>query len=477
MCKRRSDVATKPRSGPSAQSAKSADSLRTILSVFDVESLRPLQQEAIDADMQQRDSLCVLPTGHGKSLCYQGPAIFGSGVTVVVSPLIALMDDQVASISSGRPNRPGWAAALHSGIHPAAQAKIEQAVTSGFTKLLYCSPERALTPSTITLLKRAGLRSIVIDEAHCISQWGHDFRPDYAQLGTLRTVFADVAMHAFTATAKPHVQADIIDSLQLRDPLTLIGDIDRPNLHLIIHSPPYQGGAGGVDARTTDVVEFVRERADVSGIVYCITRKETEQLADRLCDAGLPALHYHAGMAPDDRRQVHQAFMGGDATVVVATIAFGMGIDKPDIRYVLHAAMPSSIEVYHQEIGRAGRDGAPADCVLFYDSGDITRWCDIFSNFSSLDDDACPLGHMRDDYYAAFDHDGVTDVDLEDIDRRLVHLRAMAQFCQSSTCRHSYLVCYLSEHEEISRFFEHNCHACDICGIERRSDAEPAESS
>jgi len=404
-----------------------------IAELWGISDFRPLQREAIEADLAGRDSLVVMPTGGGKSLCFQGPAMTSHrlGMTVVVSPLISLMKDQVDALEQ----RGISAAFLNSQQLPHQQAEIVQRAKFGDLRLLYVAPERLDTPGFLAMLKRLPVATFVIDEAHCISQWGHDFRPAYLQLANLRKLFPRVPIHAFTATATPPVRAEIAERLGLRHPVVLVGDFDRPNLFLRVE-------------RRTDIdkqlPDYIWERPADPGIVYCATRAETEFLARRLRARHISAVAYHAGMDPGRRSRVQCGFMSGDCKVVVATIAFGMGIDKPDVRYVVHTSMPSSIEVYHQEIGRAGRDGKPAECVILWDPSDRDRW---FSRFE-LDESACmeTLVEKR--------HHGPQE-------SKYIAVNLMADYCEADEgthCRHRHLV----EHFD-QRFGVDDCGACDIC--------------
>ncbi len=355
---------------------------------FGVEHYLPLQAEAIDAALQSRDLLAVMPTGGGKSLCYQLPAVVTAGVTIVITPLIALMQDQVDSLR--RRHQP--AACVNCTQHPRVVADLYRAAAAGELRLLYVSPERCDDPAFLAMLSKARLSAFVVDEAHCISQWGHDFRPAYARLGQLRVLFPRVPMLAFTATATPEVREEIVRLLGMRDPVILVGDFDRPNLTLRVIArytadPDHQLG---VCIRVLQSVYSVPPASSVDGIVYCSTRAETERLAALLTASTIPARAYHAGLNDHLRREVQEWFLFprgpidnrqssiANSKVVVATIAFGMGINKPDVRFVVHASMPSSLETYHQEIGRAGRDGNPAECILFYSTRDLYAWIDRF---------------------------------------------------------------------------------------------------
>ena len=381
-------------------------------------SLRPLQRQAIDAVLAGRDSLLVVPTGAGKSLCFQAPALLLDGLTVVVSPLIALMKDQVdALVSSGVA-----AAALNSTTPAEAQRAIEEAAVDGSLRLLFVSPERLATGSLRTLLRRARVRAFAIDEAHCISHWGHDFRPEYRQLRELRELFPEASLHAFTATATEQVRSDICGELRLREPLVLVGDLDRPNLR-------YR-----VVPRTDEVLqieEVIRRHPGEAGIVYCIRRKDVDAVTAALRSRGHRVTGYHAGMQPEERREAQEAFSSERVDIVVATVAFGMGIDRSNVRFVIHAGMPKSIEHYQQEAGRAGRDGLLSECVLLHDHGDAMTWSYILEQGSS---------------------------DSEQLAIARAQLDAVSAFCISGTCRHRALVEHFG-----GRFTADNCNACDVC--------------
>ncbi len=334
-----------------------ADPTAVLRRVWGYETFRPLQRAAIDAALAGRDALVVLPTGGGKSLCFQLPAAAGAGLTLVVSPLIALMDDQVAAARQA-----GLAAAsLHSNLAPEERARAFRDAVAGDLQLLYASPERLVLGDLVeAIAPRLGL--IAVDEAHCVSHWGHDFRPEYRQLAPLLAAAPRVPRMALTATATPAVQRDVIEQLALRDPLVLIGHPDRPNL--VYRAFP---------RHDTDLqlLAAVRRHPDEGGIVYAQTRREVERLAARLQGAGVRAAPYHAGLGAAERAATQTAFLAEDLAVVVATIAFGMGIDRSNVRFVVHANAPRSVEHYQQESGRAGRDGLPADCTLLYSAADL----------------------------------------------------------------------------------------------------------
>jgi ATP-dependent DNA helicase RecQ len=384
--------------------------------------LKPLQAEAIQAGIDGQDSLVVLPTGGGKSLCYQVPPLISDRTDVVVSPLIALMKDQVDALSAcGYP-----AAALYSGISEEERRRIGAEMAAGRLRLLFVSPERLLMPSFLQYLQRAGVRSFAIDEAHCISQWGHDFRPEYRRLAELRQHFPDATIHAFTATATERVRRDIVAQLKLNRPRLLVGRFDRPNLTYRI-----------VPRRNLDaqIVETLRRHKDEAAIVYCLSRNDTEKVADMLKAAGFRAAAYHAGMDSRSRTSVQDAFARERIDVVVATVAFGMGIDRSNVRCVIHAATPKSVEHYQQETGRAGRDGLDAECVMFHGAGDARRWQLLFERSASENDQ--PQAVVR---------------------SQLELLDEMESFCTLRVCRHQALSAYFGQSYEAS-----GCNACDVC--------------
>jgi len=339
------------------------DRLRDLISHhWGYDSFRPLQQEAMLATLERRDSLVVMPTGGGKSLCYQAPALLSEHVTVVVSPLISLMKDQVDGLRVD-----GVAASfLNSTLLPHERDEVIASVRDGRCRLLYVSPERLVGdggPSLWRLLKQANLKFIAIDEAHCISQWGHDFRPDYRRLAGFRAELG-VPAAAFTATATPDVRADIAVQLGLRDPLDLITGFERTNLTLAVEA------CRSREEKAAALSRLVAEMGP-PGIVYAATRKTVELWAEAIAGQGLRTRRYHAGMPDDERSRVQEEFLAGRIDVMVATNAFGMGVDKPDIRFVAHAELPGSVEAYYQEAGRAGRDGLPSRCTLLFSPADV----------------------------------------------------------------------------------------------------------
>jgi ATP-dependent DNA helicase RecQ len=384
--------------------------------------LRPLQAEAMLAALDGRDSLVVMPTGGGKSLCYQAPAVCRGGTTAVVSPLIALMKDQVDSLRrNGVP-----AVRLDSSLTPKEAADAEQMVRRGDARLVFVSPERLVTGFCQNLLRSAGVEHFAIDEAHCISHWGHDFRPEYRQMGRLKELFPGAAVHAYTATATESVRDDICAQLSLADPVVLVGNFDRPNLtyRVVPRTDPAK-----------QIREVLARHPGEAGVIYCLSRKSVEENAEVLKRDGVKAVAYHAGMSPEDRRKNQEAFTSEAADVVVATVAFGMGIDRPDVRFVLHANMPKSLEHYQQEAGRAGRDGQPAECVLLYSGGDVPSLKRMIDQ-SANDGGAAP-GYVESAYK---------------------HLEEMARYCRGAVCRHRALVRYFGQ-----EYAKENCEACDLC--------------
>ena len=409
-----------------ARAASSPDALDPILRVvrkyWGYDRLRPLQEEAIRAVLERRDSLVVLPTGGGKSLCYQTPPLLAGRTDVVISPLISLMKDQVDGLcANGYP-----AATLHSALSARQRREAEDLIASGACRLLFVSPERVLTPAFMRMAERLDVRSFAIDEAHCISHWGHDFRPEYRRLAQLKERFPGVSLHAYTATATERVRRDIIAQLGLTEPEVLIGRFDRPNLIYRIFPR--------LNLRE-QILEVLDRHRREAVIIYCITRDETERLATFLKSEGFRAGHYHAGMPNEERRAAQEAFTNEDLDVIVATVAFGMGIDRSDVRCVIHAGMPQSVEHYQQETGRAGRDGLEAECILFYSPADTLRWQSLIEKRSEATGRLTPsqrhalelLGHMR-------------------------------QFASPVQCRHKSLSEYFGQ-----PFASDNCGACDIC--------------
>lgn len=397
------------------------EALRDVLQQYwGYEDFRPLQREAMTAVLGGRDSVVVLPTGGGKSLCFQVPAVAMEGMALVVSPLIALMKDQVDTLRNcGVP-----AAYLNSTLSPDERREVTQQVQAGELKLLYVAPERLLLDGTLTLLANANVSLAAIDEAHCISSWGHDFRPEYRGLARLKEVFPKIGVHAYTATATPAVRDDIAKQLGLADAEMLVGSFDRPNLTYRVR--PASGKIG-------QIVEVAKRHRGESGIVYAISRKEVEKTAAALVELGVKAAPYHAGLDDTHRQRTQEDFLNDRTEVIVATVAFGMGIDKPDVRFVIHAGMPKSLEAYQQEAGRAGRDGLPAECLLLYSRGDAMTWKRIIESPS---DDASP----------------------ESVEAALRALDGVSAYASGVACRHAALVEHFGQSLD-----EPNCGACDVC--------------
>jgi ATP-dependent DNA helicase RecQ len=402
--------------------------LKAIEKYWGYRSLRPLQEQAMQAVLQRRDSLVVLPTGGGKSLCYQAPAVVRGGTTVVVSPLIALMKDQVDGLQEiGIP-----AVQIDSSLTAMERSAHEMDLAQGAVRLLFVSPERLANPDFCALLRRVGVETFAIDEAHCISHWGHDFRPDYRQLGRIKELFPSANVHAYTATATEQVRADICAELRLVKPAVLVGNFDRPNLTYRILPK--------VD-EDKQVLETCGRHKGEPGIIYCLRRADVEATFALLKDRGFNAMPYHAGMEATQRRLVQDAFAAEKCDIVVATIAFGMGIDRSNIRYVLHTSMPKSIEHYQQETGRAGRDGLEAECVVLYSGADRATWQSIMTR-SARENGADP----------AF------------LKSALKHLDDLDRYLRGSVCRHKCLVEYFGQ-----KYDTPNCSACDVC----LGDTEP----
>ncbi|MGW8368019.1 MAG: RecQ family ATP-dependent DNA helicase, partial [Gammaproteobacteria bacterium] len=330
----------------------------TLRRVFGLHEFRPLQREIIDTLIAGDDAFVLMPTGGGKSLCYQLPALVRDGVALVVSPLISLMKDQVDALTAN-----GVAAAFYnSALGSDAARQVLAKLHGGELDLLYVAPERLMNPAFVERLGSIPLALIAVDEAHCVSQWGHDFRPEYAQLGGLRQTFPDVPLIALTATADPHTRSDIVRVLALEHARQFVSSFDRPNIRYTVlekHRPMDQ------------LQRFLQAHRDESGIVYALSRKRTEEIATQLELAGIDAAAYHAGLAADVRQEVQERFIRDDLEIVVATVAFGMGIDKPDVRFVVHYDLPKHIEGYYQETSRAGRDGLAAEALLLYGTQDV----------------------------------------------------------------------------------------------------------
>ncbi|HIF9118135.1 TPA: ATP-dependent DNA helicase RecQ [Photobacterium damselae] len=384
--------------------------------VFGYQQFRDGQQDIITTALNRSDSLVIMPTGGGKSLCYQIPALLLDGLTLVISPLISLMKDQVDQLVANGIQ----AACIHSALTRDEIETVFSQLESGELKLLYVSPERVLMRDFIARLQQVKLALLAVDEAHCISQWGHDFRPEYAELGQLKQMFAPLPVMALTATADETTRQDIISRLALEQPHIHLGSFDRPNIRYTLlekYKPLSQ------------LLSYLASVRGQCGIIYCNSRKRVEQICEKLCENGLRAAAYHAGMSVNDRSYVQEAFQRDDIHIVVATVAFGMGINKPNVRFVIHHDIPRNIESYYQETGRAGRDGLPAEAVLLYDPADMAwlRRC--------LDEKP----------------DGAT----REVEEH--KLNAMRDFAEAQTCRRQVLLHYFGQHSEKP------CGNCDIC--------------
>src|SRR5207245_8501041 len=345
------------------------DSRSALKKYFGYDAFRPLQQEIIEGALNDRDVVGLLPTGGGKSLCFQLPALLGDGVTIVVSPLIALMKDQVDALRTS-----GIAATfLNSTLAGSESRERVRGLDRNQFRLLYVAPERLMMENFLEPALNWNIAQIAIDEAHCISEWGHDFRPEYRELKKLRTHFPDVPIMALTATATERVRDDIIKQLKLHAPRCYVASFNRPNLtyRVVAKSSAYQ-----------QVLDFIRAHPNDSGIVYCASRKSTNALAEKLTKDGIEALPYHAGMESRERTRNQEAFLRDDARVITATIAFGMGINKPNVHFVIHHDLPKNIEGYYQETGRAGRDGLPSECLLLFSAGDAAKQIRFFEELS-----------------------------------------------------------------------------------------------
>lgn len=382
---------------------------------FGYDNFRPMQAEIIASIYDKCDALVLMPTGGGKSICYQIPAITLEGACVVVSPLISLMKDQVEGLRANGIK----AAFLNSSLGMAEQRSVENDFFNGAIDLLYVSPEKVTSQDFLPLLQKARINLFAIDEAHCISAWGHDFRPEYTQMRFLKNTFPDVPIIALTATADKVTRKDIAKQLHLDDPKIFIASFDRPNLSLEVR--PGQ-------RRFDQILAFIKKRPNQSGIIYCLSRKQTEDIARKLNGRGIKAAHYHAGLADYERSEVQEAFIKDDIPIISATIAFGMGIDKSNVRWIIHYNLPKNVESYYQEIGRAGRDGVQADTLLFYSYGDVMVLQDILRKNGG-----------------------------KNLDIQLAKLDRIRQYADSASCRRRILLNYFGEN------LAENCGNCDVC--------------
>src|SRR5262245_33423700 len=397
--------------------------------VWGFSTFRPLQREAMQAVLERRDSVVVLPTGGGKSLCFQAPALVEArGVALIVSPLISLMKDQVDGLRVDGVQ----AAYLNSSQRPDERDAVLAGLREDRWRLLYVAPERLVGEGSLAFRRRlqhASVSYIAVDEAHCISQWGHDFRPEYRQLAELRQHLPGASMHAFTATATVRVRRDIVSQLGLINPVQLVGSFDRPNL--VYRVVPRAN-------LKRQILDVLARHKDQAGIVYCLSRREVDDLAAWLRDEGHRAVRYHAGLDDDERHRNQDAFLNEEVDIVVATVAFGMGIDRSDVRFVLHAGAPQSLEHYQQESGRAGRDGLEAECVLIASAADFLKWRVMLERNGELS-----------------------------LERRGL-LRDMERYVARVGCRHGHIVGYFGE-----AFPAASCEACDYCLGELEQVAEP----
>ncbi len=408
---------TRPNDMPELAPAPQLQAARQALKrYYGYDNFRPMQGDIIQHILAGKDTVVLMPTGGGKSVCFQIPAVVSEGTCIVVSPLIALMKDQVEALKAN-----GIAAAyINSSVGQSEANDIARAAVSGHLKLLYVSPEKLLSDGFLQFLNRVNISLFAIDEAHCISSWGHDFRPEYTQLGQLRTHFPNTPIVALTATADRLTKRDIITQLSLTEPRVFLSSFDRPNINLIVR--PGQDRVGSV-------IDYIGRHPEDPGIIYCLSRKTCETISAKLVAKGIKAAHYHAGLTPLQRGKAQEAFLQDDIQVIVATIAFGMGIDKSNVRWVMHYNLPKNIEGYYQEIGRAGRDGSPATAILFYSFADVMQMREMVTK----------------------------DVPARQAQLNTAKLERMQQFAEAASCRRKILLNYFSEN------LPQDCGNCDIC--------------
>ena len=406
-----------PVCSPPVRTAAADQLLLTLQTTFGYPEFRPLQREIIETSLAGRDTFALLPTGGGKSLCFQLPALIRPGLTVVVSPLIALMKDQVDQLQAA-----GVAATYLNSSLDSAEARSRLAgLHRGEWRILYVAPERLMLDGWQENLKTWNVAALAIDEAHCVSEWGHDFRPEFRQIAKLRELLPDVPVMALTATATERVRTDIIRHLKLREPAVFVASFNRPNLTYRV-TPK--------DEPLKQIIEFVKKREDESGIVYCASRATAERVAESLAGRGFSARPYHAGLEAEERSRNQEEFLRDNVKIVCATIAFGMGINKPNVRWVIHYDLPKNIEGYYQETGRAGRDSLPADCLLLFSGSDVAKQTHFIEE--------------------------MTDEHERNVAR--AQLRQMVHYAESAGCRRSELLAYFGE-----TFPVDNCGACDNC--------------